>query len=235
MLNRYVIPTRFMQQLSPEELLPHNEKYYQQCKLHIERSPELGKFISKEEVDKLVLLQIREAQLDGKRAEERLGTDHALFVERIIQDIKSLSPVTIFQERYQFPLYALSLYLIGYAFFTFLLSAWFGYSLIDAFLYPIPFSAVGMFLASIFLSVFYVLLFRRKRSAKLLFTLNSPEFRKQEFMNIVGIGMTFLIPYVILRLQITVFHVDMWLVLLVGIIGVFLAHRRFLATNTLPN
>lgn len=234
MLNKEVIPSRFMRNLSPEELLPHNEQYFSQCKTVIESSPNLGRKISKEEVEKVVLLQIREAQLDGKRAEERLGTDHEKFVEEIIQQMKDLSPVAIFIDYFQFPLYAISLYLVGYAFFTFLLSAWFGYSLTAALFYQIPFSAVGLLLVVVSLSVLYVMLFRRKKSAKLLFKLQNAEFRNKEILNYIGIGLTFLVPYVLLRLQFTVVQFSLWFVLITGIAGVLIARQRFVATDTMP-
>lgn len=235
MLNKHVIPSRFMRNLSPEELLPHNEKYFLECRKHIEENNDLGGKLSKEEVEKLVLLQIQEAQLDGKRAEERLGTDHQKFVEQIIQQMKDLSPIAIFFDYFQFPLYALSLYLIGYSFFTFLLSAYFGYSMIAALLYQIPFSAVGMGLAAVLLSVLFVLLYRRRRSAKLLFKLNEPAFRNRELLNFIGIGCSFLVPYLCLRMNITVMQISQWQTLLIGVLGVLIARQRFMATNTLPN
>ena len=230
-----VIPARYVQKLSPEELLPHNETYYQQCQQHIEHIQGSANKISKDEVNRLVLLQIRQAQLDGKRAEERLGDDHGKLVNKIVYELEKLSPFEIFIDNYQFPLYAMSLYLIGYSFFIFLLSAWFGYTVPAALLYPVPFSSLGLLLGGGLLSVLFVLLFQRRQRFKLLSEINTKKLKKLEFLNFIGIGSTFLIPYALLRMQIGVFHISMWLVLIVGVAGVFLARYRFIATNTLPD
>lgn len=234
MLNKEVIPARYLQNLSPVELLPHNEKYYQQCKSHIKRLNHFSDKITKDEVERLVLLQIRNAQLDGKRAEERLGDNHEMFVQKIIFELEKLPPLKIFKDQFQFPLYAFSLYLIGYAFFIFLLSAWFGYTVTEALLYPVPFSGVGLVLGGAALSLLFILLFRRRQQLKLVSETNKKELRKRETLNFIGIGLSFLIPYIVLRMQIGVFHIGMWIVLIIGIAGVLLARYRFLVTNTLP-
>lgn len=234
MLIKEVIPAQFMQNLDPEKLLPHNEKYYRQCLAYISETAYTTDAVLADEINKLVLLHIREAQLDGKRAEERFGTDISLFVEQVVTKRANLSPVEIFKKNFQFPLYAFSMYLIGYAFFAFLLAAWHGYSLTMAWLFPLPFSAIGLLLGGIILCIMYTLLFYRRQLSDLIFAPRNQKFKNMEYLNYVGIGFSFLVPYLALRLQLTNFSVQLWVVLAIGIGGVLLARRQFIATDTLP-
>lgn len=234
MLGKEVIPTNFKQNLTPEELLPYNEEYYKKCLEMLEGELVVGNVDLQKEIHKIVLLQIREAQLDGKRADEQYGTNHKAFVEKIIHDCMKLRPLTIFLDKFQFPLYAFSLYLVGYAFFAFLLAAWYEYSLAEAVFIPMPYSILGLAAGGVLLVVSFISLFYRRQRAALIHQPKDQEFQYREYINYICIGLSFLIPYVILRLRITIFHVPLWVVVLIGFTGILLARQRFIATKTLP-
>lgn len=234
MLNRGVTLTGKMHNLTPGHLLPHNEKYYQQCIAYIESTTPSEKKISKEEVTRLVLLHIRETQLDGLRAEQRLGSDAAYFVESLVKERQKLFLRNLLKDKFQFPLYAFSLYLISYAFFTFLLAAWHEYTLAESFVIPIPFSIIGLILGVGCVTAAFLTLFYRRQKDRLLCKPSQSPYHREELLNYLGIGLSFLIPYILLRLRVTLFHGDLWLVFVIGVAGVWLARYRFIATNTLP-
>lgn len=235
MMNRGVIPTEYMQHLTAELLLPHNEKYYQECLTYVENIELPQKEISKEEIIKLIVLQIREAQLDGKRAEQRLGSDPDIFVQKLICERQKLLPQNILLHKFQFPLYAFSLYILGYAFFIFLLAAWLEYTLPETLLTPVPFSSVGLLLGIFSLISAFVYLFYSRQRAHLVHAPRNQYTQTVERLNYLWIGFSFTIPYLLFRLQVTVFYIDLWLVFLIGALGVLLARQRFLATGTLPD
>lgn len=234
MLNRSVFPTEFLRNQKPEELLPHNEKYYQQCLVYIDNAKTLDKRLSKEELKQLVFLQIREAQLDGKRAEQRLGDDPVMFVYRLAQERVAAMPSKLFIDYWHFALYAFALYLVGYVFFAFLMSAWRGYTLDEAFQVLMPFSAGG--LAVCFLSELaaFLHLFYQRRISKLLHTDKTTMQKVLQNMSYALIGLSFIWPYVLLRLDVLLFQASLWKVLFVGVAGLLLSRYRFLKTNTLP-
>lgn len=234
MLNRSVFPTEFLRNQNPEELLPHNEKYYQQCVTYIENAKTLDRRISKEELKQLVLLQIREAQLDGKRAEQRLGDDPVMFVYRLAQERVAAMPSRLFIDYWHFALYAFMLYLVGYAFFAFLMSAWRGYTLDEAFRILMPFSAGGLTLCFLFELAGFLHLFYQRRISKLLHTDKTPMHKILQNGSYAWIAVSFIWPYIFLRLDVLLFQTSLWIVLLVGIVGLLVSRYRFLKTNTLP-
>lgn len=234
MLNRSVFPTEFLRNQKSEELLPHNEKYYQQCLVYIENAKTLDRRLSKEELKQLVLLQIREAQLDGKRAEQRLGDDPVMFVYRLAQERVAAMPSKLFVDYWHFALYAFMLYLVGYAFFAFLLSAWRGYLLDEAFQVLMPFSAGGLALCLLFELAGFLHLFYQRRISKLLHTDKTALQKVLQNVSYVWIAASFLWPYFLLRLDILLFQAPLWQVLFIGVAGLLVSRYRFLKTNTLP-
>lgn len=234
MFIRDVIPTNYNQKLNPEELLPYNEAYYKKCLLELDSLSESKPQAFKLEIAQLVLLQIKEAQLDGKRADEEFGVDHRLFVEKVIYKRNKLRPINIIKDRFQFPLYAFSLYLVAYAFFAFLLGAWYGHSFSETMVIPIPFSLLGVLLNFFVLVFAYVYLFYQRQKAKLLYRTSKQFTTYRDYISYSLIVVSFLAAYGLLRLRLTLYHLPLWQVLLIGSVGVILAWRRFVTTKTLP-
>lgn len=234
MLNRSVFPTDFFRNLTPEELLPHNEKYYQQCLIYIEHAKTLDRRLSKDELKQLVLLQIREAQLDGKRAEERLGDDPVMFVYRLAQERVAAMPSRLFKDYWHFALYAFSLFLVGYVFFAFLLAAWRGYTLDQAIQMTLPFSAVGLVSCLLLETVGFLYLFYQRRKAKLLHVDKTPFFYFWQKATQIAVAATFFLPYLFLRMELYVFRSTLWIVFFIGLVGLLVARYQFLKTGTLP-
>lgn len=234
MINKGVIPTEYMQKLNAELLLPHNEKYYQECLDYIKRISSLQNNISKNEVVNLVLLQIQETQLDGKRAEQRLGSDPKNFVRSLIEERYRLRPINIFLDKYQFPLYAFSLYLVGYAFFIFLLGAWLEYTISETINIQVRFSLLGLLLGFLSVTIAFLFLFYNRQKLKVLRIIHNQFFLLRERLNYLWIGSSFIIPFFFFWMQIAIISIKLWMLFLIGSIGIGWARQRFIATNTLP-
>lgn len=220
MINKGVIPTEYMQKLNVELLLPHNEKYYLECLEYIKEMASLQKNISKNEIINLVLLQIQETQLDGKRAEQRLGSDPIVFVQNIIEERYRLLPSNIFLDKYQFPLYAFSLYLIAYAFFIFFLGAWLQYTVSETINIQVHFSLLGLLAGFFSVTMAFLCLFYNRQKLKLLHLSQNKFFILRERLNYLWIGSSFIIPFFFFSKQIMIISIKLWMLFLIGGIGI---------------